>query len=125
MWCIAFYFLMIRRPPRSTRTETLFPYTTLFRSRFLQQGTDNKEHQLYIDQIEILPSRTPMNKLTSAAVIQNVIPFERHVDISWRLPLTPSIRYIKIYRSENNKDFKPVAIRPIFATKYRDRKSVV
>src|SRR3546814_14489915 len=30
-----FFFLMIRRPPRSTRTDTLFPYTTLFRSRGL------------------------------------------------------------------------------------------
>src|SRR3546814_14818363 len=29
MW---FFFLMRRRPPRSTRTDTLFPYTTLFRS---------------------------------------------------------------------------------------------
>src|SRR3546814_20780676 len=29
--CVVF-FLMIRRPPRSTRTDTLFPYTTLFRS---------------------------------------------------------------------------------------------
>src|SRR3546814_20981239 len=28
----SFCFLMIRRPPRSTRTYTLFPYTTLFRS---------------------------------------------------------------------------------------------
>src|SRR3546814_15533406 len=28
---------MIRRPPRSTRTDTLFPYTTLFRSRALQR----------------------------------------------------------------------------------------
>src|SRR3546814_13240711 len=27
---------MIRRPPRSTRTDTLFPYTTLFRSAFMQ-----------------------------------------------------------------------------------------
>src|SRR3546814_20505658 len=27
-----FFFLMIRRPPRSTRTDTLLPYTTLFRS---------------------------------------------------------------------------------------------
>src|SRR3546814_7204484 len=26
------FFLMIRRPPRATRTDTLFPYTTLFRS---------------------------------------------------------------------------------------------
>src|SRR3546814_4126437 len=32
MICSLFFFLMIRRPPRSTRTDTLFPYTTLFRS---------------------------------------------------------------------------------------------
>src|SRR3546814_19433324 len=30
--CIFVFLLMIRRPPRSTRTDTLFPYTTLFRS---------------------------------------------------------------------------------------------
>src|SRR3546814_21087459 len=29
---VRFFFVMIRRPPRSTRTDTLFPYTTLFRS---------------------------------------------------------------------------------------------
>src|SRR3546814_1524575 len=29
---LLFFFLMIRRPPRATRTDTLFPYTTLFRS---------------------------------------------------------------------------------------------
>src|SRR3546814_12768839 len=29
---LVFFFLMLRRPPRSTRTDTLFPYTTLFRS---------------------------------------------------------------------------------------------
>src|SRR3546814_15283950 len=33
MWStICIFFCMIRRPPRSTRTDTLFPYTTLFRS---------------------------------------------------------------------------------------------
>src|SRR3546814_12978388 len=36
LWCVCLvfclFFLMIRRPPRSTRTDTLFPYTTLFRS---------------------------------------------------------------------------------------------
>src|SRR3546814_15559394 len=30
--CVLIFFLMIRRPPRSTRTDTLFPDTTLFRS---------------------------------------------------------------------------------------------
>src|SRR6187431_3518904 len=29
---VCFFFLMIRRPPRSTQQSTLFPYTTLFRS---------------------------------------------------------------------------------------------
>src|SRR3546814_20141096 len=41
--CMCFFFLMIRRPPRSTRTDTLFPYTTLFRSaarRDDRVGTD-------------------------------------------------------------------------------------
>src|SRR3546814_3879486 len=37
-----FLFLMIRRPPRSTRTATLFPYTTLFRSR-VESGNPGRE----------------------------------------------------------------------------------
>src|SRR3546814_13426320 len=32
VYLLCLFFLMIRRPPRSTRTDTLFPYTTLFRS---------------------------------------------------------------------------------------------
>src|SRR3546814_20322345 len=39
-----FFFLIIRRPPRSTRTDTLFPYTTLFRSH----GTVKTDHILFI-----------------------------------------------------------------------------
>src|SRR3546814_15666484 len=44
LWCflhyyvlivLFFFFLMRRRPPRSTRTDTLFPYTTLFRSEII------------------------------------------------------------------------------------------
>src|SRR3546814_2517156 len=39
-----FFFLMIRRPPRSTRTDTLFPYTTLFRSGHLRQCRPQPAH---------------------------------------------------------------------------------
>src|SRR3546814_15007198 len=41
MFCssVLFFFLMIRRPPRSTRTDTLFPYTTLFRSYMIGSHT--------------------------------------------------------------------------------------
>src|SRR3546814_2153047 len=38
------FFLMIRRPPRSTRTDTLFPYTTLFRSH--DHGKDANSRML-------------------------------------------------------------------------------
>src|SRR3546814_7697608 len=45
---------MIRRPPRSTRTDTLFPYTTLFRS--LARITSNKPEGIEIDGI-IIPRK--------------------------------------------------------------------
>src|SRR3546814_6785510 len=42
---------MIRRPPRSTRTDTLFPYTTLFRSgaERVEQVVDVEAHRQVID----------------------------------------------------------------------------
>src|SRR3546814_7560169 len=43
---------MIRRPPRSTRTDTLFPYTTLFRSRSLPQRLDVDHLQPPVDGVE-------------------------------------------------------------------------
>src|SRR3546814_12123103 len=44
---------MIRRPPRSTRTDTLFPYTTLFRSRGHQLGRrlGSRRHDVEISRI--------------------------------------------------------------------------
>src|SRR3546814_13504513 len=42
---LIFFFLMIRRPPRSTRTDTLFPYTTLFRSRHPPAGQQHRHEE--------------------------------------------------------------------------------
>src|SRR3546814_16614897 len=39
-------FLKIRRPPRSTRTDTLFPYTTLFRSQLLLEAFGDARHHV-------------------------------------------------------------------------------
>src|SRR3546814_14399301 len=46
LYFVFFFFLMLRRPPRSTRTDTLFPYTTLFRSRRVRagRGTQPRPH---------------------------------------------------------------------------------
>src|SRR3546814_9593456 len=43
---------MIRRPPRSTRTDTLFPYTTLFRSRTREAVRRHIEHDIGDQMIE-------------------------------------------------------------------------
>jgi len=88
--------------------------------RLSQGRPDSALHWLYIDQIEFLPDRLPRVKLTSPAVLSAAKAYERHVDLSWQLPLTPSIRYIKIYRSEDNEHFEPVAIRPIFVQRCTD-----
>src|SRR3546814_2761020 len=40
---------MIRRPPRSTRTDTLFPYTTLFRSVLIDVGAAGVRFQLHTE----------------------------------------------------------------------------
>src|SRR3546814_12345998 len=54
---ILFFFLMIRRPPRSTRTDTLFPYTTLFRS-FVQWSGIFVPAQVPAEVIETLRAST-------------------------------------------------------------------
>src|SRR3546814_9890635 len=50
--CFMFFFLMIRRPPRSTRTDTLFPYTTLFRSILDQVGEDERATRV-VEEIDL------------------------------------------------------------------------
>src|SRR3546814_17053840 len=50
----AFFFLMRRRPPRSTRTDTLFPYTTLFRSRIVRALADKLDAFVAADEFQCL-----------------------------------------------------------------------
>src|SRR3546814_16340535 len=79
MYC--FFFLMLRRPPRSTRTDTLFPYTTLFRSavslldarakrdeakRVLSQGRDPTEERRAVERAEALERQNSFRAATEA-----------------------------------------------------------
>src|SRR3546814_13965335 len=43
---------MIRRPPRSTRTDTLFPYTPLFRSCRFIAGDELRHYKLFYDHLK-------------------------------------------------------------------------
>ncbi|NQD72452.1 hypothetical protein HP439_17120 [Sphingobacterium shayense] len=78
-----------------------------------QNQTSDRTHQIYIDQVEFLPKNVSNVKLSSPAILSSAVAYDNQVKLQWQLPLTPSIRYIKIYRSEDNETFTPVSIRPI------------
>src|SRR3546814_8799986 len=79
---------MIRRPPRSTRTDTLFPYTTLFRSIFRIGITDGQIEREAVQrpgghlQIETATPRAPqiVGELDAAArqahALLNALPLD-------------------------------------------------
>src|SRR3546814_4926519 len=64
--CLCVFFLMIRRPPRSTRTDTLFPYTTLFRS---------------LDQISLEPETTSLPTCEASRLQFAGASFHRVADV--------------------------------------------
>src|SRR3546814_20735165 len=59
---ICFFFLMLRRPPGATRPDTLFPYTTLFRSRRITQQRARDRDPL------ALPARQPRPAFTEEGI---------------------------------------------------------
>src|SRR3546814_1526705 len=62
-----FFFLMLRRPPRSTRTDTLFPYTTRFRSLGNVRRTPLESANDYAEIVAKLPTgaRVRLNLATA------------------------------------------------------------
>lgn len=80
---------------------------------FIQHATSKDVHHVFIDQMEFLPQKYSEVKLGSKAVLTDAIAYDRIVHLKWQLPLTPSIRYIKIYRSEDGQVFKPIGMRPV------------
>src|SRR3546814_7452137 len=76
-----FFFLMIRRPPRSTRTDTLFPYTTLFRSNALGRTATPIDRRIKLARCPKQASITAIDARTLAV---------RCAPLGWRLrvPMT-------------------------------------
>src|SRR3546814_19225314 len=66
------FVLMIRRPPRSTRTDTLFPYTTLFRSKdILQEGDVNTPvRRIYFPVMLMYLDETAVNRYYEEFVLR-------------------------------------------------------
>src|SRR3546814_703699 len=87
---------MIRRPPRSTRTDTLFPYTTLFRSVVMRPQANK------------LPQFNQMNAATLSAVLAPGVTMGQAVDFlkSQPLPVGTTVDWLsdsRQYVTEGNR----------------------
>src|SRR3546814_12918542 len=78
-----FFFLIIRRPPRSTRTDTLFPYTTLFRSiAVLDIAEPRQQARVDVDphRIDRIAGREDQLRLVRSVRPQHLV--HRSLDVS-------------------------------------------
>ncbi len=87
--------------------------------QFSQNGQEGKKHTMYIDDIEFLPVNRDTNIISKPVIISSK-GYAKHVDISWTPIADNAIKYVKIYRSENGKDFKAVGIQSPQINRYAD-----
>src|SRR3546814_14968861 len=130
---IIFFFLMIRRPPRSTRTDTLFPYTTLFRSGLFAGRGYNIESltvtevdpRQRLSRITVVTSGTPQILEQIKAQLDRLVPVQRVSDLS---PEGPSVeRELALVKvaGTGEKRVESLRIADIFRARVVDRQSVV
>ena len=77
---------------------------------FQQQSKDGKEHQLYLDQLEMVTPPPKKQQMKATPRLVKATGYEKHVDLEWERVTDPTVRYVKVYRGADNKNFVPVAI---------------
>src|SRR3546814_18323108 len=123
MLSLVFFFLMIRRPPRSTRTDTLFPYTTLFRSTGPPSGGISAGNLASCSRNDDVKACLRMNVFLIDMLASRVSRRELHEKRPyWRLRLDARFGKIKKGRLQMKPACKNIRRGCL---KGRDRKSVV
>src|SRR3546814_15853426 len=89
---------MIRRPPRSTRTDTLFPYTTLFRSVDLPDGAGSVTFEGVEPWVRVQISKTPGKLIALGGVILALI------GLLGSLFIRPRRVWVRLRRTERSEE---------------------
>jgi hypothetical protein len=87
--------------------------------QFRQNGEDGKLHSVYLDDIEFLPYNIDL-PVKARLHILTCEGYAKHVDISWQPFNDEQVKYVKIYRSQNGKNYKPVGIQSPLINRYAD-----
>ena len=103
---------------KSTADETFHP-GKLKHIHIFQGLDDNQPHTLYIDEITI-ESASNGSQSPSAPAGLSAKGYDRHVELTWTRSADPAVRYYKLYRSLDGKDFAPIGIQKNHLSRYED-----
>lgn len=84
-----------------------------------QQDKDSQENTIYLDDVEFLPTDS-FPQISSIPFIQSAKGYAVHVDITWDTVNDANVHLVKIYRSENGKEFKAVGVQQPYINRYAD-----
>lgn len=76
-------------------------------------------HTIYIDDIEFLPDGKA-SVISTKPALSEAKGYAKHVSLQWRPVKDDATKYVKIYRSENGKDFLPVGVQYPFINRFAD-----
>ena len=110
-------WIRVSIPLRNLGFDTLKPERIA--AVIFEQGNELAAGDLYIDQIE-LGGLQPTTAYQTIPRLLDARGYERHVDISWAPVIDGAVRYIKIYRSTNNRDFRAVGLISSDMMRYAD-----
>ncbi|MCH4821780.1 hypothetical protein ML462_01230 [Gramella lutea] len=77
--------------------------------QFSQSSESTGNHEMFIDQVELIDSKE-ITTVPEKIEIRSAKAYERHVELNWEKPDTDKVRYIKIYRSQNQGEFEAVGV---------------
>lgn len=100
----------VRIPLNALIKDSAFRIPDIRSIVFSQSQPSKLEGHLFIDQVELVQAVSVMMVLDKAPELTSTKGYEQHVDLTWKKQSTSLIRYIKVYRSLNGKDFMPAGI---------------
>src|SRR3546814_15297834 len=92
---------MIRRPPRSTRTDTLFPYTTLFRSGEMKHADRLIERIFMLDG---LPNLQDLHKLLIGENVPEILSCDLKLETGAQTTVKEAMAYCESVRDFVSRD---------------------
>ena len=84
-----------------------------------QNGIDGNEHRMFIDDIELVAEKD-WKYIEAAPIISEAKGYAQHIDVTWKPITDTSIKWVKVYRSVDGKNFTPIGIQWPMIHRYTD-----